>query len=77
MFEENTIIGSGWLNYKAIRPVAYGTYLVAKRVGSRWAIALAYYDKANNCFEKEEYMLSTKINDVEYWHFMPDLPELE
>lgn len=71
------IIGEGWLNITNIRPAESGYYLIAKRVKDRWFVALAYYDKYIEHFLEEMESFNAPLFDVQFWHFLPDLPEHE
>ena len=71
------ILGEGWLNYADMRPVDAGHYLLAKHIGDTWAICIGYYNKEEEEFYFEPNCKYSLVKDVEFWHFIPDLPDLE
>lgn len=69
------IIGEGWLNFYNIRPTEDGWFLVAKYDGENWYVSLAYYDTLCKHFLEAPEKYWKPILDLQFWHFLPDLPE--
>lgn len=81
MSDEGLIIGQGWMNTMRIRPSKTGTYLVAKKVGDKWAVRIADYFKPLEVFVDDASVAYSPLDKtivvkgVEFWNFIPWLPE--